>query len=508
MTQIHSSLDKLKAHMAQVKAIGDAAAVLGWDQQTYMPPGGAGARAEQLGALTTIHHQMATGLETARLLEAAEAEASDLAPDSDDAAYLRVARRDFDLAIKLPAALLSEIARTSSLAHEQWSHARAENDFSRFAPWLEKNLELTRQVASYLGYAGGEMYDALLDQYEQGMKTADVRAMFSAIRPTLVALVKPVEAKGPDHVSDEILHQTYDIEAQKQFGTKIVSAIGFDWNRGRQDQAIHPFCTSFTRGDVRITTRFDPKFLPMSLFGSMHETGHALYEQGIAERYAGNILGDAVSLGVHESQSRLWENLVGRSRPFWQCYFDDLKAAFPAALHNADCEAWYRAINKVSPSLIRVEADEVTYNLHIMLRFELEVEMLEGRLAVKDAPAAWNAKMSEYLGQTPPDDAAGILQDVHWSGASFGYFPTYSIGNILSVQFFERAERDLGGALSAQIRSGEFQPLLGWLTENIHQWGRKYEPKVLVARVTGSPLDPAPYLRYLKAKFGEIYSLA
>jgi carboxypeptidase Taq len=502
-----TALERMTAHMAELNAVKNAAAVLGWDQQTSMPPGGAAARADQFGALSKIIHGMATGSDTARLLEAAELETNDQDPDSDAAAYVRVARRDFDRATKLPTALVSEIARTSALAHEQWAQARAENDYARFAPWLEKNLDLTRQVAGHLGYGGGEMYDALLNQYEPGMKTVEVRAMFEAIKPTLVGLVKAIAAQGPDAGDDSVLRRLFPEASQEAFGRQVVSALGFDWTRGRQDRAVHPFCTSFTRGDVRITTRFDQHFLPTALFGSMHETGHALYEQGVAPRYDGNVLGGGASLGVHESQSRLWENLVGRSRPFWQRYYADLQAAFPDALSEIGAETWYRAINSVSPSLIRVEADEVTYNLHILLRFELEVEMLEGRLSVVDAPAAWNAKMEQYLGLTPPDDAQGILQDVHWSGGSMGYFPTYSVGNLLSVQLFEKADESLGGQTAALIANGDFSPLLGWLRENVYQWGRKYEPSVLVRKITGGPLDPTPYLRYLMTKFGEIYDL-
>ncbi len=303
------------------------------------------------------------------------------------------------------------------------------------------------------------------------------------------------------------MKRTFDEDAQRQFGERVVRALGYDWNRGRQDRALHPFCTSFGRDDVRITTRFDRNFLPMALFGSIHETGHALYEQGVAERYGGNILCDGTSLGFHESQSRLWENLVGRSRPFWQRFYPDLKTQFPESLGDIELEGFYRAVNKVVPSLIRVEADEVTYNLHILLRFEMEQDLLSEKLSVADAPEAWNTKMAQYFGLTPPSDAQGILQDVHWSGGLIGYFPTYSIGNLLSVQLYDKANADLGGQIPEQIAAGDFQPLLGWLHENVHQWGRKYPPRELVQRITGGPLDPAPYLQYLNTKFGEIYGL-
>lgn len=500
------TLEQLKGHLAEIVALSEAAAVLEWDQQTQMPPGGAGARAAQMMALSRVIHQKLTGEETARFLEQSEREADSLDSASDDAAYLRTARRDFDQATKVPTALVAELTRVTTLAHEQWAGARAESDWNKFAPWLSQILDLTRQKADYLGHSG-ERYDALLDQYEPGMTTAEVRAMFERIKPDLVALTQAVAAKGPDAVDDSVLKRDFDEDRQKRFGEQVVRALGFDPNRGRQDRAVHPFCTSFGRNDVRITTRFDTNFLPMALFGSIHETGHALYEQGIAERYDGSVLGGGASLGFHESQSRLWENLVGRSRPFWERFYPDLRDLFPESLGNVELNAFYRAINKVEPSLIRVEADEVTYNLHILLRFEMEQDLLSERLSVADAPAAWNAKMQAYFGLTPLDDARGILQDVHWSGGMFGYFPTYSVGNLLSVQLYDKADIDLGGQISGQIAAGDFAPLLGWLRQNVHQWGRKYRPAELVRRVTGGPLDPAPYLRYLQTKFGEVYGV-
>ncbi len=501
-----TALETLQQRMAEVNAIGSAAGVLGWDQQTYLPSGGAAIRAEQLSALSKIHHQMATSAETEKLLIQAEGEVQNADPNSDSAAYVRVARRDFDQNAKLPTALVSEMSRTTALAYEAWTKARAASDYAQFAPWLEKILDLVRQTAIHLGYQD-EIYDALLNLYEPGMKAAQARAMFEAIKPETVTLVQAIAAQGPNTVDDSVLKRAFDQAKQETFGRDIVQRLGFDFTRGRQDRAVHPFCASFTSGDVRLTTRFDTHWLPSALFGSLHETGHGLYEQGVAARYDGNVLGGGASLGVHESQSRLWENLVGRSRPFWQRFYPDLQTLFPESLSDVTADAFYRAINKVEPSLIRVEADEVTYNLHILLRFEIETDLLEERLSVADAPDAWNAKMQEYLGLTPPDDANGILQDVHWSGGSIGYFPTYSVGNLLSAQLYEKADSDLHGQIASQVAAGEFGPLLGWLRENIHQWGRKYEPKALVERVTGQSLDPAPYLRYLKGKFSEIYDL-
>ena len=498
-----TAIDELKQRTADVVTLQMTAAVLEWDHQTQMPPAGAPRRASQLALIQKLAHDTLTSTETERLLTAAEREGKDLDPDSDDAAYLRVSRRDFDKAAKIPTALVEEIAKTTALAHDEWAKARAASNYSLFAPWLEKILELERKVTDCLGYKN-ERYDALLDQYEPDMTAADVRSMFDSLRPAVVGLVKEI-AQRPA-VDTEPLTRDFDEAKQRAFGEDVIKLFGYDFNRGRQDRAVHPFCTHFSRNDVRITTRFDRNFLPMALFGTMHETGHALYEMGGAERYDGNMLAGGTSLGVHESQSRLWENLVGRSRPFWQHFYPTLQSTFPV-LAGVDVDRFYRAINKVEPSLIRVEADEVTYNLHIMLRFEMEVELLEGRLSVADAPSAWNAKVHEYLGLDVPDDARGILQDVHWSFGGIGYFPTYSLGNVISVQLFETADAALGGALADQISRGEFAPLREWLLDNVHQWGRKYTPAQLLRRVTGGALDTKPYLGYLQSKFGALYGL-
>ncbi len=499
-------IEALQSHLGEIKALSEAAAVLGWDQQTYMPPGGAESRAAQLEALSKVIHAKMTGPETARLLGAAESAALGKDPGSDDAALVRVIRRDFDQATKMPEALVAELAQVTALAHGHWAEARAASDYQKFAPWLSRILDLTRQAADHLGH-GGERYDALLDQYEPGMTTADARALFDALKPDTVALVKSIAALGPEAVDASMLAREYPENVQASFGESVIKALGYDFGRGRQDRALHPFCTSFGSGDVRITTRFDENFLPMALFGSVHETGHALYEQGMTRRYPGGGLGEAASLGIHESQSRLWENLVGRSRPFWQGWYPKLQTAFPEVLAGTSEADFYRAINKVEPSLIRVEADEITYNLHILLRFEMEVDLLSGAVSVADAPDAWNSKMEQYFGLTPPDDASGILQDVHWSAGLIGYFPTYTVGNVLSVQLYEKADADLDGQLDAQIAEGNFAPLLGWLGENVHQWGRKYLPKDLARRAVGSPLDPQPYLHYLQTKFGGIYGI-
>lgn len=502
-----SAIEDLKSRMADVTALGTVSSVLGWDQQTQMPPMGASTRARQLSLMSKITHDLFVSQETEKLIVAAEQEAVDLDPDSDDAAFVRVSRRDFNKEAKLPTELVQKLAEVTAIAHEDWASARAASDYSKFVPSLEKIVDLERQVTDCLGYKN-ERYDALLDQYEPQMTAEEVRTVFNMIKPATVALVKAITDKGVDTVDDSVIKRNFDIDKQREFGLQVVQAIGFDLKRGRQDKAVHPFCTSFSKNDVRITTRFDPNFLPAALFGSIHETGHALYELGVGDRYDGNTLGGGASLGVHESQSRFWENLVGRSRSFWIHFYPKLQETFKGVLDDVTLEQFYRAINRVEPSLIRVEADEVTYNLHIMLRFEIEVELLEGRLSVKDAPAAWNAKCEEYLGLTPPDDAQGILQDVHWSFGGIGYFPTYTIGNIISVQLYETAEKDFSGKLPEIIAGGEFHLLKEWLGEHIHQWGRKYTPSELVKRATGRPMDAEPYLRYLKNKFDEIYKIS
>jgi len=502
-------LEELKAlqdRMAHITAVHQATAVLGWDQQTYMPAGGGQARADQLEALSGIAHQLLTSSETETLILKAEKTAGSLDPDSDEAAFVRVARRDYDQAAKLPESLVKELASVTTLAHEHWAAARSQSNYAQFSPWLARIVELVRKVAEAIGYTD-RPYDALLDQYEPGMKTADVEQMYKSIGPEIAALVRKIVDQPGRSVTDLVMRRDFDTDKQRQFGEHVVHALGFDFQRGRQDVAVHPFCTSFSHNDVRITTRYEKNWLPAALFGSMHETGHALYELGVADRYDRNILEGGTSLGVHESQSRLWENLVGRSRAFWKHYYGDLQALFPESLSDTDLDTFYRSINAVSPSLIRVEADEVTYNLHTLIRFEIENELIEGRLSVNDAPETWNNLYEKYLGIRPPDDAHGILQDVHWSGGGIGYFPTYTIGNILSVQWYREAEKSLGVSFADQIEQGDFEGLRSWLTENIYQWGRKYEPADLVKRVTGRSMDTAPYLDYLTKKYTAIYDL-
>jgi len=501
-----SPLDDLKTRLSDIHGLEMAGAVLDWDQETYMPPGGVGARAETRATLAKLAHEMQVADVTARLLEAAEAEGNDkeaASGDEDASALLRVARRNFDRATKTPAALVEEFSRATSLAHSAWTQARAGSDYALFAPHLEKLLELTRQIA--LARAPhAPIYDTLLDDYEEGLTCTALEPIWAELKAVTVPLVAQIAAAQP--IDDGVLHLHYDPAAQRAFAEKVLADCGFDWNRGRQDVSVHPFCTHFGRSDVRITTRYACNDLQSALFGSLHEMGHALYEQGSPEAWEQTPLAGGVSLGVHESQSRMWENLVGRNQAFWSHTYPALQGTFPAQLEAVPLSEFYRAINRSAPSLVRVEADELTYNLHIILRYEIERELLEGVLTVADAPAAWNAKVESYLGLTPSNDTEGILQDVHWSHGGFGYFPTYSIGNILSVQLWNAAEREIG-ELEPLMARGEFAPLLGWLRENVHRHGQKFPPQELVRRATGEPLTVAPYASYLQTKFGALYDL-
>ncbi|HET6644094.1 MAG TPA: carboxypeptidase M32 [Fimbriimonadales bacterium] len=498
-----SSIEKLRERLNEVARLGQAAAVLEWDQQCYMPSGGAEARAEQSAVLQKIMHEKFTSDEMGDLLEASTRELNGAPADSDDAALLRITKMDFDRDTKVPTALVADQAKTTSLAHEEWVKARKSNDFKSFQPWLEKIVENCRKIAEYRGYKD-RLYDALLDPFEPRMTTAEVERIFGHLRPQLVDIVKKI--KDADvKVDDSILHRSYPKIKQQEICEDVVKRLGFDEEDGRQDQAAHPFCTTFANEDVRITTRFNDHYIPDSFFSSMHEAGHAMYEQGSPDKYEGTPLAGGTSLGFHESQSRMWENQVGRSREFIRYYFPTLQAAFPEALGGAQAEEFYRAASKVEPSLIRTDADEVTYGLHIMLRFEMEQLMVDGKVAFSDLPELWNSKMREYLGITPDSDANGVLQDVHWSSGILGYFPTYQLGNLISAQLWSKMNDDMPDIYS-NIEKGNFSPILGWLREHVHQFGRKYLPGELIVRVTGKPVDSSFYIDYLNKKYGEIYN--
>jgi carboxypeptidase Taq len=493
----------LRSIQAELSDLGGAAAILSWDQQTYMPPAAAEMRGQQLGTLGKLAHELETSAEYGKLLEELRPLASSLDPDSDEARLIFFAQRDFELATRLPVDFVVEQAEVTTMANQAWMEARARSDFSHFRPHLEKIVDLTHRFVGFFPPAD-HPYDILLDLYEPGMKTAEVQAIFAALRPVQVELIRAIRSQP--QVDDTFLHQKFDEHKQWDFGVEVITAFGYDWQRGRQDRSAHPFTNGPGNRDVRITTRLAPDFLNTMLFGTMHEAGHALYDQGRPDSLERTNLARGASFGVHESQSRMWENLVGRSLPFWQHFYPRLQAIFPEQLGRVPLEKFYRGINKVQPSLIRVEADEATYNLHIMLRLEIEIGLLEGKLAVGDLPEIWNDRMKDYLGITPADDARGVMQDIHWSWGNFGYFPTYTLGNLISAQLWEKISRDLPG-LPDEIRAGQFGSLLAWLRANIHVHGRKFMPQELVKRVTGRPIDPAPYLHYLQKKYGEIYGL-
>jgi carboxypeptidase Taq len=497
------AMSDLKERLGTIMDLTYAAGLLGWDQRTYMPHGGARGRAEQLATLRRLTHDLTTDPAIGRLLDELEPVAQG-GIDDDDAALLRWVRRDYEKQRKLPSEFVREWAKARSISQNVWEEARRRSDWAMFRPHLEQQFDFARRQAEYLGY-DEHPYDALLDQYEPGMTTAQVRTLFAELKAGTVPLLRRIVDSGVA-VDDSILHQPFDEASQEQFGVEISKRFGYDWQRGRQDRTVHPFAINFGPDDVRITTRYYPDFLNAALFGTMHESGHAMYEQGVDRKYFRTPLCRGASLGLHESQSRLWENLVGRSRPFWHANFRRLQELFPRQLGSVPVEDFYRAINKVQPSFIRVEADELTYNLHIMLRFELEREVLEGKLKPSDLAEEWMARMEADLGVTPPDDAQGVLQDTHWSGGMIGYFPTYTLGNVLSVQLWQAAVA-ARPEIPAEIERNEFGALLGWLRENVHRHGRKYEPNTLIERATGRPLTAQPYLDYLHSKFGEIYQL-
>jgi len=494
---------QLKSLEGEIYNIVAASALLGWDQQVNMPEGSAEDRSEQISTLETLVHQKATSEEMGRLLDNLNASVKSMDPDSDEARWVKVARRDYTKRIRVPAEYVAEMARESTIAQSAWEKAKRENNFPHFQPHVEKLVVLRRQYADFFA-PYDHVYDPLLDDFEPGLKTAEVQQIFNDLKPQQVALIQSIGQKEP--VRDDFLHQKYDEKGQRDFGKEVISKFGYDWKRGRQDKSAHPFTTNFGMNDVRITTRFNDTFFNTAIFGTMHECGHALYEQNIDQKFNRTSLGGGASMSIHESQSRMWENLVGRSLAFWKGHYTRLQKIFPDQLGNVDLDTFYKGINKVEPSLIRVEADEATYNLHIMLRLELEIALMEGSLAAADLPEAWNARMQEYLGVVPPNDEKGVLQDIHWSFGGFGYFPTYALGNLVAAQLWETLRKDIPD-LDAQIEKGKFDSLLSWLREKVHSPGAKFEPQELVQKITGSKINPDAYMRTLKEKFSDIYKL-
>jgi carboxypeptidase Taq len=501
---VEAKLNELRARLIEIDDLSAAGAVLNWDQSTYMPPGGAAARGRQLATLAKLGHEKATDPAVGRLLDELRPFEERLPYDHDDAALIRVARRGYERLTKVPAELVAELYAHGAASYQLWTQARPANDVQRVLPALERTLELSRQIADcFPGYS--HIADPLIDFADYGMRAETVRALFAELRAELAPLAQAITAQEP--ADDTCLRQHYPEAAQLAFGERIARRFGYDFERGRQDKTHHPFATKFSVGDVRITTRVKEHDLGEGLFSTLHEAGHAMYEQGVSPAFEGTPLCGGTSAGVHESQSRLWENLVGRSRPFWEHYYPQLQESFAGQLGAVPLERFYRAINKVQRSLIRTDADEVTYNLHVMIRFDLELALLEGSLAVRDLPEAWNARYSEDLGIAPPDHKDGLLQDVHWFGGLIGgAFQGYTIGNILSAQFFEAA-RAARPAIDGELAAGEFGALHGWLREQIYQHGSKYTTAELVERVTGGPMTIGPYMAYLRRKYGELYAL-
>lgn len=501
---MEAKLNELKNRLAEVSDLNAASAVLGWDQATYMPAGGAEARGRQMATLGSLAQTKFTDAEVGRLLDALEPWAAQQPADSDDAALVRKTRKDYDKQVKVSADWVARANLHIAKSYQAWTEARPANDFKSVEDYLKTTLDLSREYANFFpGY--DHIADPLIDGPDPGMKASDIRSVFSELREQLVPLVQAITSQA--ETDDSSLRKSYPEKEQLDFGLGVIKDFGFDFNRGRQDMTHHPFCTSFSISDVRITTRAQENYLADALFSTLHEAGHAMYELGVNPAYEATPLAGGVSSGVHESQSRTWENVVGRSRGFWQHYYPKLQAMFPTQLNGIELDTFYRAINKVERSLIRTDADEVTYNLHVMLRFDLELQLLEGSLEIKDLPEAWHARYKSDLGIQAPSDVDGVLQDVHWyAGFIGGSFQGYTLGNIMSALFYDAALK-AHPSIPQEIASGQFGTLHTWLRENIYHHGSKYEPNELIERVTGGQLRIEPYIQYLRNKYGELYTL-
>lgn len=497
-----TAFEKLCEELRRVSILGSASSVLGWDEQVNLPPSGAEHRAAQLAALAGVTHAKATSNELGGLITAAESESH--ADGSAEAAVIREARRSFDRATKLPQRLVEEISRVTTLSQQAWVSARRESDFAAFEPWLKQVVSLKREQASVLKSGNEMLYDVLLDEYEPGMTTGDVETVFGDLAGELADLVKAVADSGRS-VDTRPLAGPYSIPSQRELSRRAAGMIGFDFNAGRIDEAAHPFCSGFGPGDCRLTTRFDENFLSQGLYGTLHEAGHGLYEQGLPKDHFGTCLGESASLGVHESQSRMWENSIGRSREFWEYLHPTVVDLFPDAQEWTP-EAFFLAAGEVKPSLIRVEADEVTYNLHILLRFELEKALINDGLDVGDLPERWNTRFEDLFGISVPDHAHGCLQDVHWSAGLIGYFPTYTLGNLYGAQLYNAAQAVIG-AIPPQVAKGEFVPLLDWLRTNVHHHGMRYRAPELIEKATGETLSHEPLMASLKSKCEAVYGV-
>lgn len=488
----------------ELGVLNSCAAVLAWDQQTYMPRNGNALRGEQMAFLATLAHQKFTDPKIGELLAAVEGSDAVADPESDAGANARELRRSYNRATKLPPELVEELARVTTEAQMVWEQAKKKNDYASFRPLLARVVELKRREADAVGFTG-HRYNALIEEYEPGTTVAELKELFAGLTKELAPLVRAIGAcaKKPDV---GVLAREFPVDRQKVFAEAAAAAIGFDFEGGRLDTTAHPFCSGFGPGDCRITTRYNPRFFNEAFFGVLHETGHAMYEQNLPREHFGTPVGVACSFGIHESQSRLWENQVGRSRPFWEHFFPRLRQTFPGALHDVSLDAFHFAINDVRPSLIRVEADEATYNLHIALRFELELSLLSGDLNVADLPGAWNERFKALFGLDVPDDARGCLQDIHWSFGGIGYFPTYTLGNLYAAQLMRAAKQNLSG-LDDDFRRGEFGRLKAWLGEHVHAYGQRVRAGELCRRATGVALSPEPFVSYLKEKYGALYGV-
>jgi carboxypeptidase Taq len=497
-------LEELYNRIREIAVLRSCQSLLDWDERTYMPRNGSEHRGNQMALLSGLAHEKFISPRIGEILSRLESDGLDINSDDPDAANVREIRRVYDKAVKLPKSLVEELSRTIIMSQGVWQQARAKSDFAMFQPWMEKVVHLKQQQAEAIGYKT-VAYDAALDDFEPGASTVKVTEVFAGLRDELVDLIGKIKASGksPD---TSIIMRDYPVQSQEKIGIEAAKAIGFDFMSGRLDITTHPFCTGIGPSDIRITTRYNPNHFPQAFFGILHEAGHGLYEQGLPKTAYGLPSGEAASLGIHESQSRMWENLVGRSRPFWQYFFPIIQKEFQGALKGVTLDQFHFAVNDVRPSFIRVEADEATYNLHILLRFEMESAFFNGDLKIADIPAVWNEKFKKYFGIVPSSYADGCLQDVHWSAGLIGYFPTYTLGNLYSAQFFAKAKSDLGN-LESQFAKGDFDGLLGWLRKNIHAQGQHYRAEELVERVTGKPLLHQPLIDYLKVKYGQLYGL-
>ncbi len=498
-------IQELREHLATLCDLRNVNQLVEWDQQTMMPPRGAESRAEELATLGRLRHEMFISDHTGRLLDTAAAELNGAhEPESDEAALVRVTSRRWNKARRVPADLAADLARAGSVGQEAWIAARANSEFDSFAPYLERNIDLARRYVDCFDEFDCA-YDALLDNFEPGMTTREVSTLFAQLKSGLVPMVATL-TEHSDRIDDSCLHGSFPIDRQRLLATEVVQWMGFDRASWRMDDAVHPFATGLGSQDVRITTRWDETYFPSSLYGAMHECGHGLYEAGVAKSLQRTPLGYGESLGLHESQSRMWENMVGRSRGFCGVLAPTVVDVLGGSVGALDGDTLYRAVNRIAPSYIRVEADEVTYGLHIVLRFELEQELIEGRVKVAELPEVWNARFKEYLGLDVPDDAQGVLQDVHWSAGLIGYFSTYALGNLIAGQLWEKAHVDVAD-LDDQIAAGELHGLREWLRENVHRHGSKFSSRELLERVVGEPIAVGPFLHYLKRKLGDVYGL-